>query len=310
MFPMDPQPDPIAEALPVTELKDLLRHITQRYPELSPQLRQAAKIVLERPEDVALRSMRALAGEAGVPPSTMVRLAKALDRPSYEAFRRVFQDALRTSGTDFATRAEWLQRLPAGGRASGIVGGMAEAILANVEAAFRGNDPTALRAAADELRTARTAYIVGIGGMHPPAAYFHYVARMTRSNIVLASPLMASMVDELAGVGERDVVVVLSVAPYAAQSVETAAFTRDSGAHLIAVTDSRASPIAPLADTLLLVPTATPQFFPSQAATVALLETLIALLVSSGDRAVLARLEEVEQRRRRAGIYWPAGDAG
>ncbi len=302
---MEQQP---ATSPPASGLKDLLAHITQRYPELSPQLRQAAKIVLERPEDVALRSMRALAGEAGVPPSTMVRLAKALDQPSYEAFRRVFQEALRTSGTDFVARAEWLQRLPEGGRASGVVGGMAEAILSNVETAFRGNDPAALAAAAERLRTARTAYVVGIGGMHAPAAYFHYVARMTRPNVVLAQPLMASMVDELAGIGTKDVALVLSVAPYAAQSVETATFAKASGAHVIALTDSRTAPLAPLAGTLLLVPTATPQFFPSQAATIALLETLIALLVSSGDKAVLARLEEVEQHRRRAGVYWPRGE--
>ncbi len=305
---MEQQPAPAIAAPPAIDLKDLLAHITQRYPELSPQLRQAAKIVLERPEDVALRSMRALAGEAGVPPSTMVRLARALDQPSYEAFRRVFQEALRTSGTDFVARAEWLQRLPEGGRASGVVGGMAEAILSNVETAFRGNEPATLAAAADKLRTARSAYVVGIGGMHAPAAYFHYVARMTRPNIVLAQPLMASMVDELAGIGAQDVVLVLSVAPYAAQSVETATFAKSTGAHVIAVTDSRTAPLAPLADTLLLVPTATPQFFPSQAATIALLETLIALLVSSGDKAVLARLEEVEQHRRRAGVYWPRGE--
>ena len=120
---------------------------------------------------------------------------------------------------------------------------------------------------------------------------------------------MASMVDELAGAGPADAVLVLSVAPYAVQSVETARFAKATGAHLIAVTDSRAAPLAPLADTLLLVPTATPQFFPSQAATVALLEALIALLVSSGDRAVLARIEEVEQHRRRAGVYWSGEEA-
>jgi DNA-binding MurR/RpiR family transcriptional regulator len=305
MFGMEQQPQSSPAGPPATELKDLIAHITQRYPALSPQLRQAARIVLERPEDVALRSMRALAGEAGVPPSTMVRLARALDQPSYEAFRRVFQDALRTTGTDFVARAEWLQRLPEGGRASGVVGGMAEAILSNVETAFRGSDPGVLSAAAETLRTARSVTVVGVGGMHAPAAYFHYVARMTRPGVVLAAPLMASMIDELAGIGPSDAVLVLSVAPYAGQSVETARFTRAAGAHLIVVTDSRTSPVAPLADTLLLVPTATPQFFPSQAATVALLETLIALLVSSGDRAVLARIEEVEQHRRRAGVYWP-----
>ncbi len=70
--------DDTAVSAPPSELKDLLHRLTCAYPELPPQLRQAAKRVLDQPEDVAMLSMRGLATGAEVPPSTMVRLAKAI----------------------------------------------------------------------------------------------------------------------------------------------------------------------------------------------------------------------------------------
>jgi DNA-binding MurR/RpiR family transcriptional regulator len=259
---------------------------------------------LERPEDVAIRSMRSLAADAGVPPSTMVRLAKAAGFESYEAFRGVFQAAVRSAGTDLVTRAEWLQQLPEGGRAAQVLGGMAGAILANLEQAFRGNELASLKEAADALRAARRTYCVGVGGMHPLAAYLHYVARMALPDVRLAEPAMASMIDELADLEEKDAAVILSVEPYAAETIRTAEFVAGRGACLIAVTDSRAAPIAPLASILLIAPTSTPQFFPSQAAVIALIETLIALVVSHGDKHVLERIERADRHRRETGMYW------
>ncbi|WP_363217011.1 hypothetical protein [Mesorhizobium sp.] len=46
--------------------------------------------MLDRPRDVALLSMRKLAREAGVQPSTMTRLAKRLGFGGFEDIRNIF----------------------------------------------------------------------------------------------------------------------------------------------------------------------------------------------------------------------------
>ncbi|NNF78676.1 MAG: MurR/RpiR family transcriptional regulator, partial [Rhizobiales bacterium] len=51
-------------------MQDLIDRLSENYPQLSPQLRLAAKHVLDQPEDVALKSMRSVAADAGVAPST------------------------------------------------------------------------------------------------------------------------------------------------------------------------------------------------------------------------------------------------
>lgn len=295
-------------AVAQVELKDLLEQVTRDFPMLSPQLKQAARHVLDAPEDVALKSMRALASDACVPPSTMVRLARAAGFQSYDGFRAIFQHAMRSARTDFGSRAEWLQKLPEGGRDNQVIGGMAEAILRNAEQTFRGNDMAVMSRAADRLREARRVYVIGVGGMHPLAAYLYYVSRMALPDVRLAQPAMAAMIDELTEIGPEDAAVILSVEPYATETVRAAEFVCRRKASLVALTDSRAAPVAALASDLLLLPTATPQFFPSQVATIAVIETLIALIVSHGDKRVLQRIKDVERHRREAGIYWRDGE--
>lgn len=69
--------------------------IIARYEAMSPQLRQAARHVLEHPDEVALVSMRELARRADVQPATMTRLAKFLGFEGYGRIRDHYSEALR-----------------------------------------------------------------------------------------------------------------------------------------------------------------------------------------------------------------------
>ncbi len=287
-----------------TDISSLLDRLAGLYPALPPQLAQAARHILDAPEEVAMRSMRSLAGHVGVAPTTMVRLAQALGFASYKAFRRAVQEAMRQPGAGLAGRAEWLQELAGRGDAGEVMGGMAQAAIANIETSSRGLDLATLAAAADALGGAACVHVVGIGGMHGLATYFAYVARMVLGNVRLAEPAMGVMVDELATLGPEDVLVIAGVDPYGAETVRAAEFARARGTAVVAITDSRASPLAPLATHLLIAPTASPQFFPSQAAIVVMMETLIALLVSRGGKEVIRRIEAADRFRAEHGVYW------
>jgi DNA-binding MurR/RpiR family transcriptional regulator len=107
----------------------------------------------------------------------------------------------------------------------------------------------------------------------------------------------------MVGLGKGDVVLILSVVPYAVQMLTVAAFARASGASVIAVSDSQGAPLAALSDVLLVAGTASPQFYPSMVGIVAIVETLIALVVSRGEEACLARIAAIDRHRRAEGGY-------
>ena len=285
-------------------LDAILDRLTKAYPNLSPQLRRAAKYVLDAPAEVAINSMRGVAAAADVGPSTMLRLAKRLGFANYEDFRLPFQEAMRTGKGSFGDRAEWLQTLGGDAREGEVLSGMANAAISNIEAAFDTVDAEALGQAADMLRQARKIYVSSGGGLVPIAGYFVAVARMILPNCVLLDGHAGSQLDILLHAAPSDVMLSLSFEPYAQATVRGARVARERGARIIALTDSRASPLAQDADITLRARTDSPQFFPSQVAVVALLETLIALIVLRSDAGTVEKINEIDQLRRAQGFYW------
>ena len=289
-------------------MHELLDKLSETYSGLSPQLRLAAKHVLDQPEDVALKSMRAVAADAGVAPATMLRLAQATGFKSYDSFREPFQDSVRTGGTSFASRTEWLVQLAGEGDTGKLTGSMAEAVISNVENAFRNADPETLEAAAALLRGANRVYVAGFGGMSAVANYFYFVAHMVLPHFVLVGASGGTSIDDLAHIGENDVLATFSVAPYSRETSRAVAFAKRRGAKVFAITDSRASPAGSDADIALFASTASPQFFPSQAAVIALIETLVALIVAHGDDKIVDWMDDLERVRAEEGLILKRGE--
>jgi DNA-binding MurR/RpiR family transcriptional regulator len=77
------------------DLPSLADRIAGLFGSLSPQLRKAARYLLDHPDDVALCSMREVALAAELPSVTFVRLARALGFADYSELRAVFQNRLR-----------------------------------------------------------------------------------------------------------------------------------------------------------------------------------------------------------------------
>lgn len=84
---------------------ELAGQIVSAFDGMSAQLQSAARYVLDRPEDVALLSMREQARQAGVQPATMTRLAQYLGLDGYEAVRDIHAAAVRSRGVGFAGKA-------------------------------------------------------------------------------------------------------------------------------------------------------------------------------------------------------------
>ncbi|MDD9876148.1 MAG: MurR/RpiR family transcriptional regulator [Magnetovibrio sp.] len=285
-------------------MQDVIQRLTDEYPGLSPQLKQAARYVLDQPAEVAINSMRRVATNADVAPSTMLRLAKALDYPTYEAFRKPFREAMRGRSTEgFGDRARWLQEMAESDDAGQLLGRMAAANLGNLEAVFQENDPAEFQRAAEVIRGARRVYAVGVGGGSYLAGYFYYLARMALPRIRLPAGQAGSLIDDLVELEPEDVVVSNALAPYMTVSVRSAEFIRERGASVVAICDSRAAPTAKGAAAILLTPTESPQFFPSYTGVTAVMETLMAFIVSGGDATTVEKIAEMERIRKESGIY-------
>ncbi|NIR61408.1 MAG: MurR/RpiR family transcriptional regulator [Gammaproteobacteria bacterium] len=288
-------------------MEPILDRLIDTYQELSPQLRRAAQYVLDHPNEIGVSSIRQVATAADVKPNTLVRMAKALGFEGYEDFRRPFRDVLRQGVESFPDRARWLQSLAQGGSHGQLFSQMAAANLSNIEQTFSGTSADEAKAVADRIVASRTTYVLGVGSCHSIAHNFCYVARMALDNVVAVGDQGNLPVDGLARIGRKDLLLAMTFSPYRTEVVEATRLAKKRGARLVAVTDSRASPIAFDADHVFVAATGTPQFFMSVVAVVALLELLIAFMVADADRRVVANIEEFHRIRYETGVYWDEG---
>jgi len=289
---------------------DQWRTVTQRLarsiPELSPRLRKVARHVLEHPGDVATLSMRKLSKAAGVPPATTARLPRALGFGSWEEFREVFRDNVRAS--PYRRRAAALQQGSKAQSAQLLWEGMREAMLQNLEQLFDAIDAEEIAATTKQLASARRVHVVGMQSSGFFASYLHYVAQMARPGWHLIDGAGGDLADDAIRVSHGDALVAIAFATYARGTVEVARYAHDRGATIIAITDTLNSPLVPLATRTLLVSARSPHFFESYVAAAALIEMIVAQLVSRSGKTALRRIEELEQVRRNLGVYWKGSD--
>ena len=119
---------------------ELLDRLADAYNDLTPQVRQAARHMLDRPEQVAVLSMRQLAEAAGVKPNTLVRLARAVGFDGYDDLRGPFRSDVVETGTPFPDKARWLQALAGAEHHGELLADLASANLAIVEQVFEDLD--------------------------------------------------------------------------------------------------------------------------------------------------------------------------
>jgi len=283
---------------------DVQARIEARFADLGPRLKQAARYVLDHPEDVALHSLRSLAARAEVAPATLSRLARAVDCADYEAFRKTFQ--ARLTERSFAARARTLQ----GAAAGGIVQDQARAMIRNLDRFLAGDAQGAVDAAAEDLLAADSVLVIGMLSSFSLAVYAQYVAGMALPNWSLLRIQGGSLADRLYDLSAGDAVLAFSSAPYARATVLACREARARGARVIAVTDRRSSPLARLADVPLVAGAGSPSFFPSVGAQFAVLEGLLATLLRKAGAPALDKLQAVERKRRAYREFWDDDDEG
>ena len=283
--------------------EEVLEQLLDEFDLLPAQLQLCARYLIDHPHEVGLQSMRTLAANADVHPNSFVRLARHLGFDGYESLRERFRDFVRGGIGSSPDRVAWLRELDRKGGSAAIFGSMAEACLDNMEKMFAQQSLGDFERAINWMIDARRVYVLGLGLAYPLAYNFWYVARMGFDHFIL-SPRHGSLPsDDVIRMDGRDCLVAMTFQPYRRDTLAAVQQAKEKGAKIIGITDSNAATLCREADLGLVAPTHTPQFFQSNAAVAALLETLCALLIVRGGDAASAAVEAFHSARWEENIY-------
>lgn len=286
---MDSAPD---TASPIERLRRSL-------PDLPERLREAGRFIAEHEFDATTRSMRDLAGAAGLQPATFTRLARAIGHAGWEAFRHELIEAHRPG-----ERAPFSGRIKPHTKADGAAR-LLKGMLDSDASAIGRIEVDSIARAATVLHHAGRIWVAGFRSCRSVASLLHYQLRLFRADVQLVGGSGLEDVD-FGAFAEGDAVVVIGFAPYSRQSVQTVIEARRAACTIVTLADRPAAPIAEGAKHLLLFDAdSTPAFFPSLAGAISSAQALAAALLELDGEAGQVRLRASEARLAALAQYVP-----
>lgn len=285
------------------QYRDAVRLLVDSYSGLTPELRKAAQYLVEHPEEIGLDSMRTVANRAGVKPATISRLSKTLGFREYDQLREPFRQRLRKSESELASRLQAIQRRGADNQSLLFTELRAQEI-DNINCTLSDENYPILVDAVETMDSSRRLYVLGLRGAYAPAFLFHYSYQLFQDRGRLIDTRAGTFADQLRGIGDNDCLFVVSFSPYTQMTIDVVDYVRETGARIVALTDSIDSPVAKVATHTILTPNRSPSFYHSFTGALAVSQALIALLAAKTGKDAVKIVEEAERQLSRISAYW------
>ena len=275
---------------------ELVSSITAAYPGLSKQLQQIARFALERPNELALGTVAAVAEAAGVQPSSLIRFANALDFSGFSDMQQVFRARLIERSGSYRERIRSMRRgaeaPPSDGGVLHQFVGDAVAELGHLEENVQAAD---LEAAARLLCGASRVHVLAQRRAFPVACYLAYALGQLELKALLLDGIGGMLEQTLRCIEPQDVLLVASFQNYSTEVIEAARQVHARGVPVIAITDTALSPLEPSALVCFQLGRASTAAFRSLVAPLCLAQ---ALVVSTGHHLSEPKPGRSKPRRR------------
>ena len=231
----------------------LMNFSAERLQTLSPQLRRAARFILENSGDVATRSQRHVAELSQLPAPTFTWLARAVGLQNYEQLRELCREDVLRNETILADWAKSLiSKVNENAKELSLIGRHAKTAIHNLQQFAEQTDLKKLTVAARLLADARRVVLIGEMSSRGLMDYTSYIANMSLTGWKVFGCTGESLSSELADLASRDACVVTALNPYSTRSLKIAKHVVDAKVPVVAITDNALSPLVTLADYIFL----------------------------------------------------------
>lgn len=279
-------------------MNDLITKIQSELPGFSKGQKQIARFILEHYDKAAFMTASRLGVTVGVSESTVVRFATELGYDGYPHLQRALQEMIRNKLTS-------VQRMEvAGDRMGGrdVLQTVLHADTDMIRVTLEEIDRDAFQGAVDALMGAKRIYILGVRSSSALASFLGFYFNLLFENVTLVHTNSVSEIfEQVLRVGPGDVLFGISFPRYSKRTLSAMKYARDRGARVIALTDSQLSPLARVADHVLLARSDMASFVDSL---VAPLSVINALIVAVG----MSRRDEIEQTFNKLERIWEEYD--
>jgi DNA-binding MurR/RpiR family transcriptional regulator len=231
-----------ADAVPEIQLR-----LQDIYHELPEAMRRIADALMADPLLGALWGIETLAERAGVSMGTVMRFSKKLGYRGFSDFREALREACRVR-----SEGAPLEALEAPTDVFWALSEVARRDQENLNRLLNAVDRATLEAAIQLLIRSQHRLLLGRGVSHVMGQIMAF--NLTQAGLPCIAGIPSEFSNQVANLAPKDLLVVLSFAPYSRETVDAAAFAKRCGTPVLAFTDRPDSPLAKSANLAVVLP--------------------------------------------------------
>ena len=274
-------------------MTDILTYIQENMSSFSKGQKLIANYILQSYDKAAFMTASKLGKTVNVSESTVVRFAAELGFDGYPSMQKTLQEMIRNKLTA-------IQRVEVSKERIGNQDVMTMVMQSDIEKirmTLDETDQTSFNQAVAAIANAKRIYILGVRSASVLANFISFYFRFMFDNVVSVDTSSISEVfEQIVHISADDVFIGLSFPRYSKRTIKAMQYAKDQGAKVVAITDSKVSPLTKIADVSLLAKSDMASFVDSLVAPLSLVNALIVAI--SREKAVqlessLNRLESI-----------------
>lgn len=272
--------------------RDLIGIIEEHSKDFSKGQHRIAQYITENYDKAAYMTASKLGAIVNVSESTVVRFANELGFDGYPELQRAMQGFVRTKLTSFQ-RVEVTNKL-IGDR--DVLDKTLSSDIEKIKHTYEQIDRKSFDDAVDSIVKAKRIYIIGMRSSANLAGFLNYNLRMIFDDVRFVQTSSGGEIfEQLLQIGEGDVLVAISFPRYSKRIINAVEFAKRSGTNVIVLTDTPQSPIAPMADQLLLAQSDMASFVDSLVAPLSIINAIIVAVAKKKQDELTQRLRRLEE---------------
>lgn len=258
---------------------------------LSKGHKKLAQYITENYDKAAFMTASKLGEKVGVSESTVVRFATEMGFKGYPELQKELQQMIKSKLTA-------VQRMEVSSTLIGEQDAIKKVLNGDIELIRDTLEHISAEEFAKAVKTinkAKRIYILGVRSSAALASFLYFYFNPVFENVVLVDTSSGSeMFEQMFRISEDDVCVAISFPRYSKQTINALRFINDRGTKIIAITDSKDSPIAEYADNLLVAKSDMVSVVDSLVAPLSLINALIVAVTFSRRDEVYNNFNKLE----------------
>ncbi len=255
------------------DAQELINRLNHSGKKLSKSHRRIAECIVSHYDKAAFMTAQKLGEYVGVSESTVVRFAYNLGYDGYPQLQKALQELIRHRLT-VSQRFEMTSELDQ----TQVLSRVFKSDMQNIRTTIDELNIEVFENVIEQLLHAKTIYVMGVRSSAPLAQFMVHYMGFIFNNVKLVTSGISDVFEQLARIGEDDVLIGISFPRYSTRTVEAMNYAKKKGATLIALTDGPLSPLYSMTELCLNAKSDMASFVDSFVAPLSLINALIVAL--------------------------------